>query len=638
MEIDDIFLHNYFANTPRPPRKMNILNLLKNTLKDIPYFNNLSAEELQKFSNKATLVHLQCQETLLKQGELGEEVYVLIDGRLRAIRENEEAEPIILGEISKGEIVGEMAALIGEKRNATIYAIRDSLLLCFRGDDFVDLLQQQHSSIKQLIQTVTARTKKSFSPKQTVHSVALVPISKGLELGVFKEHLTEAFQPYMPLKVLSQAVFEEENGSKFNERDNFDKELSNYEKKDNFLLYWTDGKWNNWTKHCLHRADKILFIADALQAHKVGAFEKKVLDLLSNVNHAAQELVLIHPSRNKTPTKTRRWLQKRNLQKHYHIAWNERKDVERLARFLTGNAIGVALSGGGMRAVVQSGILHAMLEGGIPVDIIGGSSGGAFIGAVVAHINEATEFRPSAIKAQKVFKSTTQFTPPIVSLFSGKRLTKAIQAFFGKVKIEDLWTDFFCPSLSLVTGKLMIHQTGPLWKAVRASTSVMGIFPPVLDGDDCLVDGGLINACPTNILAQIKVGKTIVINASTKSGIQTEAKFDPSVSGWNLLWKKLNPFYKKNIVPNIGTCIIQSMYMASNHLQAQVYANSKIDLFIEPPIENVDSDSGSDSGMELYEYGYQYGLSQVENWKEQLGLNYPNSTHSKNTTYESTAF
>ena len=451
--------------------------------------------------------------------------------------------------------------------------------------------------------------------------------------------MTKAFQPYKLLKILSQEIFDKENKHAFNEKESFDKELSNYETKDDFLLYWTDGKWNNWTKHCLHRADKILFIADSLQSYKIGAFEKKVLDLLSNVNHAAQELVLVHPSRSKTPTKTRRWLQKRKLQKHYHIAWNERKDVERLARFLTDNAIGVALSGGGMRAVVQAGILHAMMEGGIPIDIIGGSSGGAFIGANVAYSNTVEEFQPLAFKAQKMFKSASQFTPPIVSLFSGKRFTRAIQAFFGKANIEDLWTDFFCPSLSLVTGKLMMHETGPLWKAVRASTAVMGIFPPVLDGDDCLVDGGLINACPTNILAQKRVGKTIVINASTQSGIQTEAKFDPSVSGWNLLLKKLNPFYKKKIVPNIGTCIIQSMYMASNHLQAQVYANSKIDLFIEPPIVDVSSNSDSQSGMELYEYGYKYGKSQIDNWKEQLGLNHPNSTHSKNnTTYESTAF
>ncbi len=599
---------------------MNILNLLKESLKEIPYFKNLSADDLQKFSNKASLVHLQCKETLLKQGDSGSEVFVLMDGRLRAIRENEGEPPIVLGDISRGEIVGEMAAMIREKRNATIYAIRNSILLRLKGSDFIELLQQQESSLIQLIQTVTQRTKKSFVPKHTVNSVAIVPITKGLELNTFSKHLVEAIQPFVSPKLLSQTVFEEENNGKFNEKENYDKELSNYETKDNLLLYWTDGKWNNWTKQCISRADKILFVADALQSYKVGAFEKKVLNLLSNINHAAQELVLIHPSRTKTPSKTHRWLEKRKLQKHYHIAWNEEKDVQRLGRFLTGNAIGVAMSGGGIRSVVQAGIVHAMIEGGIPIDIIGGSSGGAFIGANIAHANTVEEFLPLAIKAQNAFKSTTQFTLPIVSLFSGKHLTKAIQAFFGKAEIEDLWIDFFCPSLSLVTGKLMIHQRGSLWKAVRASTSIMGLFPPLLDGGDCLVDGALINACPTDILAQMKVGKTIVINAMTKSGIQTDAKFAPSVSGWDLLWKKLNPFYKKKIIPNIGTCIIQSMYMASNHLQAQVYANSKIDLFIEPPIQEFTS-LNFQSGMELYEFGYKYGVNQIDNWKEQLGLN-----------------
>ena len=132
---------------------MNVLNLLKESLKQIPYFSNLDTDYLQIFAQKAHLVHLQCKEKLMKQGEVGDDVFILIDGRLRVIRENEDETPIILGEISKGEIVGEMAALIGEKRNATIYALRHSMLLQLKGSDFIELLQQQHSSITQLIQT-----------------------------------------------------------------------------------------------------------------------------------------------------------------------------------------------------------------------------------------------------------------------------------------------------------------------------------------------------------------------------------------------------------------------------------------------------------------------------------------------------
>ncbi|MFK7908137.1 MAG: cyclic nucleotide-binding and patatin-like phospholipase domain-containing protein [Chitinophagales bacterium] len=598
---------------------MNIFNLLKDSIKEIPYLSNLTSDNLQKISSKATLINLQCKETLLKQGDEGEEVFILIDGRLRAVRETEGEAPTVLGEISKGEIVGEMAALIGEKRNATIYAIRNSMLLCFKGSDFVELLQQQQSSLKQLIQTVTERTKKSFVPKHTVNTVAIVPITKGLELSTFGKHLVEAIQPFGTPILLSQAVFEAENGGKFNENENYNKELVNYEAKGNFVLYWTDGKWNNWTRHCISRADKVLFIADSLQSPKVASFEKKVVDYLSDSNHAAQELVLIHPTRTKIPTKTRNWLAKRNLQKHYHVAWNEIKDIQRLARFLTGNAIGVALSGGGLRTAAQFGILHAFIEAGIPIDIIGGSSGGAFTGASYAQVFGAEEMLPIVHDSQKLFKSTNSITLPIVSLFSGKKFTDLIKLFYKDVRIEDLWTDYFCVSLSLVSGDLKVHTEGHLWKAVRASTSVMGILPPVLEDGDCLVDGGLINACPSNILVKMGVGKLIVVNACSSSGIEVDGGFSPDVSGWEILLKKINPFFKKQIVPNIGTTIIQSMYMASNHLQKKVYDESKIDLFIELPLDEFTS-LDVESVKNLYQIGFDYGRTQVDLWKKELGI------------------
>ncbi len=603
---------------------MNILNLLKDSFRDIPYFKNWSSENLRKFSNKASLVYLKCKETLLKQEGLGDEVYILVDGRLRAVRENKGEPPIVLGEISRGEIVGEMAVLIGEKRNATICAIRDSILLCLKGNDFLELLQQQKSCLTHLIQTVTERTKKSFVPKHTINSVAIVPITKGLELKTFGRHLVEAIQPFASPKLLSQTVFEEENSRELNEKENYDQELVNYETKDNFLLYWTDGKWNNWTKHCISRADKILFIGDALQSPKVAAFENRVVDWLSNSNHVAQELVLIHPTRTKIPSKTHLWLKKRNLQKHYHVAWNEQKDVQRLARFLTGNTIGVALSGGGLRTAAQFGVLHAFLEADIPIDIIGGSSGGAFTGASYAQVFDEKEMLPIVHDSQKLFKSTNSITLPIVSLFSGKKFTDIIKRFYKDIRIEDLWTDYFCVSLSLVSGDLKIHRKGYLWKAVRASTSVMGILPPVLEDGDCLVDGGFINACPSNILVKMGVGKLIVINACSSSGIEVNDNFSPSTSGWSLLLKKLNPFYKKKIAPNIGTTIIQSMYMASNHLQKKVYDESKIDLFIDLPLDEFTS-LDVDSVKNLYQIGYDYGRNQVSQWKKQLGLEQSNS-------------
>lgn len=596
------------------------MNLTK-LLESIPYFKSLDENMLQKLRAKSDISKLKCGEKLLRQGEGGNEVYILLEGRLRALREEDKQPAVVLGEISKGEIVGEMASLLGEKRNATIIAVRDCVLLKLKGADFISLLQKTEGSIKQLMQTVVKRTKKTFVPKHKITSVAIIPITKGIDLDRFCHQLEESLQSYTRAKLLTPSIIKEEQ----NKANAAQQGLTDYEDEYAMLLYQTKKKLDKWTEECVGKVDKILIIADAKQSPKIRGFEEKLSAMLANTNHAAWELVLLHPSKCQKPKNTNLWLKNRTLNRHYHIAQNESKDFQKLARFLTGNTIGVALSGGGFRAIVQAGILHALMEGGIPIDIIGGSSGGAFIGGGYACLDQPEEVPLMVERGQKFFKSSKKLTFPIVSLFSGKNFTKAMKRFYGKKRIEDLWTDFFCLSLSLVTGKLNIHRTGYLWKNIRASTAVMGILPPVLKGKDCLVDGGLINACPTNILVQMGAEKVIVINASTQSGIQTDEKFSPSVSGWSLLLKRLNPFHKKRITPNIGTNIIQSMYMASNHLQDKVYSESRIDLFIEPPMGNFDS-MNTDSAKEMYKIGYEYGISQIETWKKQLGFNTQNTT------------
>jgi lysophospholipid hydrolase len=263
------------------------------------------------------------------------------------------------------------------------------------------------------------------------------------------------------------------------------------------------------------------------------------------------------------------------------------------------------------------GILHAMMEGGIPVDIIGGTSGGALIGGSFAQITDLSEFQPIVKEAENIFKHAKKLTMPLVSLYSGDNFTKAIKAIAHNRNIEDLWIDFFCLSLSLVNSKLVEHTSGPLWEAIRASTAVNGILPPLMKDGDCLVDGGLVNACPTDMLAKLGAGKSIAIIASSKSGISLGKSFSPHTSGWSILLKKLNPFHREKISPSITTNIIQSMYIASDHLQYRIFADSTVDLFIHPPIDQFQS-MDVDSGPELYEFGYKYGISQVGKWKEEL--------------------
>lgn len=595
---------------------MAILKLLK----DAPYFKGLDNQALSEIEKKGKLVEVKCGHPLLQQGDNSKDAYILLEGRLRAILEKEGEENTVLGEIGRGEVVGEMAAIFGSERNATIIAIRNSTLLRLSSVDFVDLLQGQKNSLLELSKTIVKRTNRSFVPNSQVSTVTLVPITN-VSLEDFSEQLAQAVSCHTSVRLLSAEIVKQKlGGPELLADDGLLTAVLRQEEEDyKMIIYLADSKWNKWTETCLARTDKILWVADATQSPKISRLEDRIQQAILSLNHASQELVLLHPSRAQHPVGTQRWLEKRKISRHYHIARDYPGDVERLARFLTGNAIGVALSTGGMRSSVQFGILHALMEGGIPVDIIGGSSGGAFIGGIFAQITDPDEFRLAVKEAENLFKNSTKLTLPLVSLYSGNKFTQITKALSKGRNIEDLWIDFFCLSMSLVSGKLMVHQEGPLWEAIRASAAVYGVLPPLMKDGDCLVDGGLINACPTDLLGRLGTGKSIAIIASSKSGITLDAAYSPNVSGWDILLKKLNPFYHKKITPNITTNIIQSMLIASDHLQDRIYSDSSVDLFIHPPIGKIPA-MDVQSTTKLYHFGYEYGCSHIEEWKKQLGL------------------
>ena len=155
------------------------------------------------------------------------------------------------------------------------------------------------------------------------------------------------------------------------------------------------------------------------------------------------ELVLLHDGELMRGVAAR-WLDKQPAMAHHHVA--RASDIARVARLLTGRGVGIVLSGGGARGFAHIGIVKALREAGIRIDLVGGTSMGAILGAGVAQrwsIEELTErFRRAFVEA----KPLRDYTLPLVSLVSGRRVTRMLRHAFGDLTIEDLPLDFFCVS------------------------------------------------------------------------------------------------------------------------------------------------------------------------------------------------
>jgi NTE family protein len=201
--------------------------------------------------------------------------------------------------------------------------------------------------------------------------------------------------------------------------------------------------------------------------------------------------------------------------------------------------VGIALSAGAVRGMSQIGILKVLEREGIPISCIAGTSIGAVIGALYA----------SGIKAEKLeeiaktteLRSLIDFTTPKTGLIAGKIIESYIRDMLKDKCFEDLDIPLSVIATELNSGETVIFNHGELAKAVRASISIPGIFEPVAYGDYVLVDGGLVDPAPVDVVKEM--GADIIIAVDLTEGIKK-----PLHTGVKKERSDFIGFFKKSLV------------------------------------------------------------------------------------------
>jgi predicted acylesterase/phospholipase RssA len=281
---------------------------------------------------------------------------------------------------------------------------------------------------------------------------------------------------------------------------------------------------------------------------------------LSGFGHTPQ-LVLVHPEDTNRPRNTARWVAAYGTDTVFHLRRSHEGDLSRLARILSGRALGLVLGGGGARGFAHLGVLRALEELGIEVDMVGGTSIGATMACAVAHGMNASE---SAAVTKKTCSSWMDLTLPATAMLSGRLISRSFNEATAAWDIEDFWLPFFCVSTSLTTGKLKIHRRGNSSRAIRSSISIPGVLPPVPEKDELLVDGSVLNNLPIDIMRTMNPSGTIIaIDVVADHGMKARGDYGLSVSGWREALNRFNPWRRSIRSPNIGSVIMQSMMVGS---------------------------------------------------------------------------
>ena len=253
--------------------------------------------------------------------------------------------------------------------------------------------------------------------------------------------------------------------------------------------------------------------------------------------------------------------------------------MRRLARFIAGRAVGLVLGGGGARGFAHIGIIKALIEAHVPFDSIGGASMGAIIAAGLAAewgIEELTE------RMRAVFVTSnplSDYTLPLIALVRGKKVSTLLQEHFGDMRIEELPKPYFCVSSDLTTGRIHEHRNGRVWRALRASVALPGILPPVTHHGHLLVDGGVMNNLPVDVMRTRNVGPIIACDITGEVDMTVRDQRYGERPVWSLIWQRMR-----------GTPSIVSILMRSGTVGSEAQrriVREQADYIYEPPLIDV---------------------------------------------------
>ncbi|KAF9907513.1 phosphatidylcholine and lysophosphatidylcholine phospholipase [Linnemannia zychae] len=627
-------------------------------------------------------MQVNASQVLHRQGDDCDSIYIVLNGRLRTILEKEPGKIEILGEFSQGESVGEMEVLMGTPFPSTLHAIRDTEVARMPKTLF-NALAQRHPEITIRISRLIAQrasdalkmgsnikavgvTPDSAINNSNLRTIGIVPVSSSVPVAEFADRLRAALVGIGSTAILLNhstvmSLLGKHAFSKIGKL-KLDNWLNEQEEQAQIVLYLADGGLTSpWTQTCIRQADCILLIGHGDEDPAVGDYERLLVSMKTT---ARKELVLLHANRHCAPGSTAAWLKSRVwVHAHHHIqmpykgptmlsdqarkktimnlkdhlekfytnirhsnsqkspAFNgNRSDFARLARRLTGQTVGLVLGGGGARGIAHIGVIKALEEAGIPIDIVGGTSMGAFIGGLYARESDNVAIfgraKMFAGRMAAKWRMVADFTYPVTSWTTGHAFNRGIWKCFSDTQIQDFWLSYYCNTTNITFSRMEMHQAGYAWRYIRASMSLSGFLPPLCDNGHMLVDGGYMDNLPVEFMKSLGANTIFAVDVGSDDDT-TLHNYGDSLSGWLVLLNRWNPFSNvyRNI-PNLADLQSRLAYVSSVKQLEAAKATPGQFFYFKPPVQ----DFGTlEFGrfLEICEVGYEYGKEMLEKWNKE---------------------
>ncbi len=417
--------------------------------------------------------------------------------------------------------------------------------------------------VERLERALTSRpSTKPAVPK----TVALIPLDAEIRVAWLADALAAALEGAgLRVKVLDECV-----------ADRIEEIFYAIEIAHDLVIYRADARGSTWTQMCIRRSDRVLLVAGA-KASPADCL-RRLVTAISEVPWRRAELVLLQGDGVRAPVPADPWLRQLPVQFHCHVRPESKSDIARLGRYLTGRAIGLALSGGGARGYGHIGVIKALREAGIEIDLLGGTSIGSIMAAAAALEWSDEEFYARMHRAFVESNPLDDYTVPVVALTRGRKVSERLREHFGEARLEDLWRPFFAVASNLTAGGLAVQRQGLLWRALRASIAIPGLLPPVIDGGAVLADGAVMNNLPTDVMSAMRRGPVIGVDVTRYQTLTVKERTE----GWSVRRLVAGPDYAG---PGIVSLLLRAGTLGGD--AQTMTSRGHADVLLEPPLQHV---------------------------------------------------